>query len=239
MDRAQARRLFDASAETYDQVNRSISLGLERRWRLWAAHAAMVRPGARVLDAFAGTGRVGLRMAQLGAEVTLADISPGMLAVATERAREEGLRVRTVTNDLTGPLCDLGGSFDAVTVMWGLRYLDEPSAVLRRLATVLAPAGRMVIVEFIEPRGGFITALAATYFFHALPWIAGVLAGRRELYRELVSTTHEMGPREHLLQVVREAGLDVVEEHEMGFGLVLGLVARATQRCPDGGLAEL
>ena len=52
--------------------------------------------------------------------------------------------------------------------------------------------------------GGAITHLAAAYFFRVLPWIAGTLAGRRELYRELVSTTHAMG-----------------------FGLVLGVVAVA------------
>lgn len=225
MEKEEARRLFDTSAETYDRVNSIISLGLDARWRDWAARHAIVRPEARVLDAFAGTGLVGLRAAELGAQVTLADVSPGMLAVAGRRASDRGLDLRMVVADLTAEPLDVGGPFEAVTVMWGLRYLRDPAGALRRLAALVAPGGRVVVVDFVEPAGGIVTRLAAAYFFRVLPWIAGTLAGRRELYRELVATTHAMGTREHLLAYVRNAGLDVSEQRVMGFGLVLGVVA--------------
>jgi len=224
---AEARRLFDDNAATYDRVNSVVSLGLDTRWREWAARRAVVRPGARVLDAFAGTGRVGLRAAELGASVTLTDVSPGMLAIGLQRAADRSLDVTAVVADLTASSLPVDDRFDAVTVMWGLRYLDDPAGVLARLATHVVPGGRIVVVDFIEPAGGAISCLAASYFFGGLPLIAGTLAGRRDLYRELVATTHAMGSREHLLAIVGDAGLEVVEERLMGFGLVLGVVAVA------------
>lgn len=227
MDQAEARRLFDASAETYDRVNSVISLGLDARWRDWTAKQAVARPGARVLDAFSGTGRVGLRAAELGARVTLADVSPGMLEVARRRARGRGLDVSTLVADLSAEPLGVDGAFDAVTLMWGLRYLDDPAGVLRRLFSLVAPGGRIVVIDFVEPAGGAFTRLVAAYFFRVLPWIASALAGRRELYRALVSTTHAMGSRERLLAHVRDAGLEVTQQRTMGFGMVVGVVARA------------
>ena len=225
MEREEARRLFDANADTYDRVNGIVSLGLDARWRDWAARRAVTRFEARVLDAFAGTGRVGLRAAALGARVTLADISPRMLAVASRRADKKGLRVDTVLTDLTAEPPGVDGPFDALTVMWGLRYLGDPAGTLRRLAALVAPGGRVIVVDFVEPTGGVVAHMAAAYFFLILPRVAGTLSGRRRLYHELVATTHAMGSREHLVFLVRQAGLEVVEQHTMGFGLVVGLVA--------------
>jgi len=232
MERADACRLFDANADTYDRVNSIVSLGLDARWRDWAARRAVVRFDARVLDAFAGTGRVGLRAAELGARVTLADISPGMLAVASRRAQEKGLRADTVVIDLTADPPCVDGPFDALTVMWGLRYLADPAATLRRLAALVVPGGRVIVVDFVEPTGGLLTRMAAVYFFHVLPWIAGALAGRQRLYDELTTTTHAMGSREHLMFLMSEAGLEIVEQKAMGFGLVIGLTARAASQAP-------
>jgi len=236
VEQEEARRLFDANAETYDRVNSIVSLGLDARWRDWAARRAVTRFEARVLDAFAGTGRVGLRAAELGARVTLADISPRMLAVASRRARAKSLQVDTVLTDLTTGPAGVEGPFDALTVMWGLRYLGDPAGTLRRLAALVAPGGRVIVVDFVEPSGGVVARMAAAYFFRVLPWIAGVLAGRRQLYGELVATTHAMGSREHLIFLLREAGLEVVEQHTMGFGLVVGLVAvvRTNPAVSDG-----
>jgi len=225
MNSSDARRLFAAHAATYDRVNSIISLGLDARWREWAARRALTVQGARFLDAFAGTGRVGLRAAELGGRVTLADVSPEMLAIARRRASKNGLDIRTVVVDLTAKPPEVAGCFDAITVMWGLRYVDDPEGAVRWLSSLIATGGRVVIVDFIEPLGGLTTRVAAWYFFRILPWIAGALAGRRTLYHELVKTTHAMGSRQDLLAHVQGAGLEIVEERLMGFGLVLGVVA--------------
>lgn len=224
-----ARELFDHSARTYDRVNAVISLGLDARWRDWAARRGVVGPDAAVLDAFAGTGLVGLRAARLGADVTLADASPGMLAVATARARSRKTAVRVVEADLTADPLDVPGApFDAVTMVFGARYLDDASRVMRRLSGLLGNRGTFVVVDFVEPEGGLLSHLAAAYFFHVLPRVAATLAGDRELYDRLVSTTRAMGRGDRLIAMVRDAGLEIVETRRMGFGLVLGIVGRKT-----------
>lgn len=229
VDVASARELFDANATTYDRVNTVVSLGLDSRWRDWAASQAFVRVGARILDAFSGTGKLALEEAALGGRVTMADASPGMLEVATKRARERDLHLSAVTTDLSAdPLVVTGAPFDAVTAMWGLRYVDDPAHVIANLASQLVDSGRLVLVEFVEPGDALISQMAAYYFFRILPRIASTLAGRRELYHQLVETTHHLGPVDRLVEMVDSAGLKIVEVHMMGFGLVCGIVAEQT-----------
>ncbi len=227
LDASSARELFDTNARTYDRVNAVISLGLDSRWRRWAASRAFVGERSRVLDAFAGTGEVGLRVAALGADVTLADISPVMLELARERAQARGLSISTVAADLTrDPLLVEGAPFDVVTAMWGVRYVDDRERVIRNLAVQLASGGRLVLVDFVEPGPGLISKLAALYFFRILPKLASRLAGRGELYSQLITTTHSMGSAEQFAGVITASGLEIVETHSMGFGLVLGIVAK-------------
>lgn len=225
------RELFDANAATYDRVNTLISLGLDARWRDWAARRAVEQPTARVLDAFAGTGLVGLRAAALGAEVTLADGSQGMLAAARRRVRDSGLDVRIVTVDLAAERPEIAGApFDAVTMVFGVRYLDDPVRVVRALAALLREGGAFVIVDFVEPGGSFVSRLAGLYFFRVLPLVASLLVGRREFYDRLTVSTHQIGAAERLVSIATQAGLQVVETRTMGFGLVCGVVGRHRTR---------
>ncbi len=229
METAEARALFERSAPTYDRVNAIVSLGLDSRWRDWAARAAGARPGARVLDAFAGTGLVGIRAAELGASVTLADASPAMLDVATRRARERGVEVGEVVTDLAAPGPAVPGApFDAATMVFGARYLDRPADVVRSIASSLRPGAPLVIVDFVVPDRGPVTDVAAGYFFHVLPRVAAALSGDRALYERLTSSTRAMGRATSLISVVRAAGLSVTETRRMGFGLVLGIVGVAS-----------
>lgn len=223
----EVRRLFDANAATYDRVNTVISLGLDSRWRRWAARRAVRRHGARVLDAFSGTGRTGVLAAELGAEVTLADFSRPMLAEAMAEARRKGVSVSVFATDLTGAEQIPGAPFDAVTVTFGIRYLADPVAVIARLASMLVPGGRVVLLEFAEPGHGLVSRAAGAYFFRLLPRIAAAIAGSPDLYEVLTSTTHQVRGAEHLEQLMRSAGLDIVGTKTMGFGLVVGVVGTA------------
>lgn len=226
--RAEVSRLFEENAVTYDRVNTAISLGLDRRWRDWVARQSVVSPGARVLDAFAGTGLVGLRAAELGARVTLADASAAMLEQARRSAARRRVSARFVTADLTAELPHLDDApFDAITVVFGVRYVRAPSEVLRRLSALLAPGGRMVVMDFISPERGVVARLAAVYFFHILPKLASALAGRRALYDVLTRTTKGLRGQDDLASIVKDAGLRVTDTSRRGFGLVVGIVAQA------------
>jgi len=218
--------LFEKNAMSYDCVNSIISLGLDGRWRRWAACQAARQHKARVLDAFSGTGLVGLEAALMGADVTLADVSPQMLSIAGERAEQKAALVDIKLVDLAEePMIFKKEHFDAITMAFGVRYINNPGAIIARLSSLLRPGGKLIILEFVVPQGGLISKLASLYFFHILPRIGSFLAGQRELYDYLISSTIALGKKENLLNIISSAGLSVTETKLFGFGLVCGVVA--------------
>lgn len=222
----EAAALFDASAARYDRVNTLISLGLDAKWRRWVARAAVAIPGERVLDAFAGTGATGLACGRRGGVVTLADTSAGMLEVAERRIARDGAPVRAVRVDLTADELPFApGTFDALTCVFGVRYLEEPARTLSNLATLVGRGGRVIVMEFVEPRPTGIQRLAAAYYFGLLPKIASAAAGSSALYEYLTTSTRRLGPPSNLDALVRDAGLRIARTRTMGFGLVHGIIA--------------
>ena len=229
---------FRPDPNRYDRINTAITFGQDRRWRRWAARSVVRRPGLRVLDACAGTGLVGLEAARLGARVTLADVRPGMLARACRRAAGR-LDVSTCLVDLAGPpaAADLAnpsaaarlGDFDGVTLAFGLRYFDDPVAVMRRLAAALRPDGELVLLEAVLPDGGLVARGASLYFFHVAPRLALLLGGRRELYDRLTASVRALGTATNVAEVLAAAGFEVVRRRRFVGGLVIGVVARRTR----------
>jgi demethylmenaquinone methyltransferase/2-methoxy-6-polyprenyl-1,4-benzoquinol methylase len=246
--------LFDRNVATYDRVNTIITFGLDGRWRRWAARqAAPFAPGApappdsgrwatprgagetafapvqpwAVLDACAGTGLLALDLARRGATVTAADAAPGMLAVARARLNAAGLPLRTVVADLSDPATadTLGGPFDAVTLGFGLRYFADPGALLRPLRGLLAPGGRLVVVEAVRPPRDLLGAAAGFYFFEVAPRLGTALAGRAELYDFLTASTRALGSADDVAAHLRAAGFGVAVRRRFACGVVAGFVA--------------
>lgn len=226
MEAQEARAIFNRNAATYDRINSILSLGLDARWRRWVARQAASKPGAYVLDAFAGTGLVGLEAAKMGAHVVLADISPGMLAIARSRAKRYGVPININIVDLTkDELPYEKEAFDVITIVFGIRYLKKPAEVISRLSGLLKPGGRLVALEFVRPSPGLISSPAAFYFFNILPRIGSCLARRRELYDYLVSSTKALGSARNVRDIITSTGLSVTLEKRFGFGLVYGIVS--------------
>lgn len=226
--------LFDRNAATYDRINTIITFGLDARWRRWAARQAAppasgswARP-PRVLDACAGTGLLALDLARRGAIVTAADAAPRMLAVARHRLAAAGLPLRTVVADLSDPVVAnrLGGPFDAITLGFGLRYFADPGALLRPLRGLLAPDGRLVVVEAVHPPGDVLGAAAGLYFFQVGPRLGAALAGRAELYDLLTATTRALGSADDVAAHLHAEGFAVAVRRRFAFGVVTGFVAR-------------
>ena len=227
--------LFDRNAATYDRINTIITFGLDALWRRWAARQAAssvagssARP-PRVLDACAGTGLLALDLARLGATVTAADAAPRMLAVARHRLAAAGLPLRTVVADLSDPVVagKLGGPFDAITLGFGLRYFADPGALLRPLRGLLAPGGRLVVVEAVLPPRDVLGTAAGFYFFQVAPRLGAALAGRAELYDFLTATTRALGSADDVADHLRAARFAVVVRRRLACGVVAGFVAGA------------
>jgi len=152
---AKVEDLFAAIAPRYDLINDLQSLGLHRRWKRALLKMADIKPGDRALDLCCGTGDIAFALQAAGADVVGIDFSPAMLAVAQERAKNAGgavgpARLQFLCADaLKIPFAD--GSFDVVTVGYGLRNLAGWERGLEEMARVARPGGRVLVLDFGKP----------------------------------------------------------------------------------------
>ncbi|MBF2754543.1 MAG: bifunctional demethylmenaquinone methyltransferase/2-methoxy-6-polyprenyl-1,4-benzoquinol methylase UbiE [Gammaproteobacteria bacterium AqS3] len=218
--RARVRSLFDAVAPRYDLMNDLLSLGLHRLWKRAAIERTGLRPGQRVLDVAAGTGDLArLLVRRLGAEAVLVDPSPDMLRRARAALRNEGILARCVcaaAEQLPFP----DGSFDAVTVGFGLRNFTDRQAGLGEMARCLRPGGRLVILEFSHPTDPLLRRLYDSYSFELMPRLGEWVAGQGDAYRYLAESIRVHPPREELVRMMREAGLERCRWSDMSGGIV-------------------
>jgi demethylmenaquinone methyltransferase/2-methoxy-6-polyprenyl-1,4-benzoquinol methylase len=206
------RTMFDRIAPVYDAMNHVMTAGLDRRWRRVAAEA-VVRPGDRVLDACCGTGDFALADVRAGGRVTGLDFSDRML----ERARAKSSAVEWIQGDaLALPFED--GSFDAATVGFGVRNLEDLERGLAELRRVLRPGGRLGVLEITRPRG----ALAPFYrlwFEKGVPLVGRVVSGS-SAYTYLPASVRRFPGPEDLAGLLREAGFGEVRYRLFARGIV-------------------
>jgi demethylmenaquinone methyltransferase/2-methoxy-6-polyprenyl-1,4-benzoquinol methylase len=206
------REMFDRIAPVYDAMNRAMTVGLDRRWRAETARA-VVTPGDRVLDACCGTGDLALAALEAGGRVTGVDFSERML----ERARAKSEAVEWVQGDaLALPFAD--ASFEAATVGFGVRNLDDLERGLRELRRVLVPGGRLAILEITRPRG----PLRPFYrlWFDGLVPLAGKLLPGGSAYTYLPASVRRFPEAEDLAELLGGGGFEDVRYRHFAGGIV-------------------
>lgn len=220
---AAVREMFDGISGVYDVMNRTMTLGLDRRWRERAARAA-VRPGDRVLDACCGTGDLALACQSAGGRVVGLDFSPEMLA----RAATKSSTIEWVEGDaLVLPFED--ESFDAATVGFGVRNLSDLEAGFRELARVLRPGGRLACLEITRPSGS-LSVFYRLWFDGLIPLLGRVLPGG-EAYQYLPASVRRFPGPQELAVLMEEAGFSEVGWTMLGGGIV-ALHTATTQPAP-------
>jgi demethylmenaquinone methyltransferase/2-methoxy-6-polyprenyl-1,4-benzoquinol methylase len=205
--------MFDRISPVYDAMNRTMTLGLDRRWR-GAAAEAVVRDGDRVLDACCGTGDLALAAEEAGAgSVTGLDFSPRML----ERARAKSREIDWVQGDLLALQFE-DASFDAATVGFGVRNLEDLERGLAELRRVLRPGGRLAILEITQPRG-LLAPFYRLWFDRLVPLLGKLLPGGAA-YTYLPASVRRFPGPEDLGELLRAAGFDDVRWRLFAGGIV-------------------
>jgi demethylmenaquinone methyltransferase / 2-methoxy-6-polyprenyl-1,4-benzoquinol methylase len=203
----QVRDMFASIAQRYDAANEVLSLGVHRGWRREAVRLSGAGAGDRVLDCATGTGDLALsfkRAVGPSGLVVGTDFCAEMLASAPGKARKAGLEVRfEVADALALPFAS--GSFDIASIGFGIRNVDDPVACLREMARVVRPGGRVVVLEFGQPRGAF-GALFRLYSRSVMPAIGGALTGNRAAYEYLPRTAAAFPAGDRFLAMMDEAG---------------------------------
>ena len=223
---ADVARMFDAVAGRYDAMNAVMTFGQERRWRRVVARAVEAGPGKRVLDLAAGTGASSTPFAAAGATTIACDFSAGMLA----EGRRRHPQLTFVAGDaLRLPFGD--GSFDAVTISFGLRNVASVATALAELARVTRPGGRLVVLETARPPAATLRAAHGVYVDHVLPRVARLFTSNPDAYRYLAESATAWLSQAELADAIRGAGWEQVAWQDLMFGAV----AVHTARRPLGG----
>jgi demethylmenaquinone methyltransferase/2-methoxy-6-polyprenyl-1,4-benzoquinol methylase len=213
--RADVAAMFDRVAERYDVANDVLSLGQDRAWRKAVLAAVDPQPRQRILDLAAGTGTSSEPFAAAGAFVVPTDLSIGMLRVGRER--RHGLPF--VAGDaLQLPFAD--GAFDAVTVSFGLRNVEDTESALRELHRVTRPGGTLVVCEFSTPTWRPFRAAYHNYLLGALPAVADRISSDPAAYRYLSESILAWPNQAALAELIGRSGWRRVEWRNLSGGIV-------------------
>lgn len=224
--RAYVRALFDGVAPRYDLLNSLLSFRLHHGWRRAAARQARLEPGDTGLDVCTGTGDLAFELAQhVGAagKVIGGDFSLPMLRLGARKSSRRGASgqiVRmTLADALRLPFGD--NTFDAATVGFGIRNVADVERGIREMARVVRRGGRVVLLEFNQPRNPLFARLYRWYSFRVMPWLGGLVSGRRWAYEYLPSSVEAFYTREQIAEMMQGVDLTDIRVTDLNFGTVV------------------
>jgi demethylmenaquinone methyltransferase/2-methoxy-6-polyprenyl-1,4-benzoquinol methylase len=226
------RAMFAAIAERYDLNNRLHSFGLDQRWRRRVVRAAQVDATTVVVDVACGTGDLSEAFAAAGvARVIGIDYTPQMLDIARTKASRRGergsLAGRIEYREGDAMNLDLPDGFcDVLSIAFGIRNVADPARAFSEFHRVLRPGGRLLVLEFSEPRNRVLRALNALYTRRIMPWTASLIARDRSgAYRYLPKSIATFLSPEGLARLARTAGFVDIRAIPLTFGVCTVTVA--------------
>lgn len=213
--REAVRLLFGDIADRYDLLNSAMSLRLHHRWRAEAVRMLCLSQGSSVADICCGTGDFALPIRKsVGAtgKIVGIDFCLPML--------QKGLAKSVPMTLGMGDACDLplaSGSFDAVTIGWGLRNVADLDRALREVRRILKPGGRFVSADMARPQNSIMRGVSHAVFSTVAP-VLGALFGNRDAYKYLPQSTDRFASREEQVDAIRRAGFSEAGYKDMFFG---------------------
>ena len=212
--------VFSSVARRYDLMNDLMSGGMHRLWKDRFVTRVKPRAGEEILDMAGGTGDIAFRMARRGARVTVSDINADMLKVGSERADRQGLRDLTWKVENAEKLSFASASFDAYTIVFGIRNVTDIPAALREAHRVLKRGGRFYCMEFSSSDWPGFSNLYDAYASSVIPRVGKFVAHDEESYRYLVESIRRFPKPNAFREMVTDAGFVRANAEPMLGGLV-------------------
>ncbi|MFL0446972.1 demethylmenaquinone methyltransferase [Corynebacterium xerosis] len=204
--------MFDGVGKNYDITNTVLSAGIDAHWRRETGRRLDLAPGELVLDLAAGTAVSTVELSKSGATVIACDFSRGMLAAGAHRD------VPKVCGDgMDLPFPD--GTFDAVTISFGLRNIHDFRAGLREMARVTRPGGRLTVCEFSTPTVPVFSTLYKEYLMRALPAVAKAVSSNPDAYVYLAESIRAWPGQDELARQINRNGWAECGWRNMTFGI--------------------
>ena len=212
--------VFSSVARRYDLMNDLMSGGMHRLWKDRFVARVKPREGEKIVDMAGGTGDVAFRLARRGAEVTVSDINADMLDVGKDRARRRGLTGLTWKVENAERLSFRDGSFDAYTIVFGIRNVSDIQAALREAYRVLKRGGRFYCMEFSSSDWPGFSNIYDNYASRVIPRVGKLIAHDEESYRYLVESIRRFPRPAAFRAMVSDAGFVRASAEPMLGGLV-------------------
>lgn len=222
---SRVQAMFAQIAARYDLNNRIHSLGRDQAWRKRAVKMARVSPGDHVLDVACGTGDLTEAFARSGASVVKGiDFTPEMLDLARVKAdrmrRSDGVPVPVYEQGDAMSLAVPNESFDVVSIAFGIRNVTAPTRAIDEFHRVLRPGGRLVILEFCQPRFAPMRLFNGFYCKRIMPMTASMIARDKSgAYRYLPRSVETFSEPHQLAQMMADAGFEQIEQARMTMGI--------------------
>ena len=207
----QVSKMFDNIAKHYDFLNHFLSLGIDKVWRRkMIAELNDVQPQL-ILDVATGTGDVAINtIKQLnikGLHIIGLDISPEMLNIGKKKIVTEGMSgtIDMIVGDSEN-LPFENNKFDAITVAYGVRNFENLERGLSEMQRVLKPKGKLVVLEFSQPRVFPFRQLFNFYFKNILPLIGKMTSKDNRAYTYLYESVQAFPDGDNFLKVLEKTG---------------------------------
>lgn len=220
------RRMFGAIAPAYDLNNRIHSFFRDQAWRRVAVRMAEVKPTDEVLDVACGTGDLTRAFADAKARrVVGLDFTEPMLEIARSRRLGPKNSSQRTIEYVQGDALDLpyvDASFDILSIAFGIRNVADSEGALREFRRVLRPGGRLIILEFSQPRFGPLRWATNLYCDHILPHTATLISrDKTGAYKYLPRSIFTFLDREEMVAAMERAGFADVRQRVLTLGVCI------------------
>lgn len=222
------RNMFSQISPRYDLANTLLSFGSHYRWRRKAVQLTNPPVGGKLLDLACGTGDFAIAFARAFGKkgsVIATDFSEEMLQYA--QAKIHGYNISLELADAMHLPFD-SNMFDVCSIAFGIRNVDDPVAALREMNRVVKPNGKIVVLEFGQPRG-FFGKMYRLYSRHWIPVMGGIITGNKHAYSYLQKTSADFPCGERFAALMKRAGIDHVQTKKLLFGAVYIYVGKKTE----------
>lgn len=186
----QVKEMFSSIAHRYDTTNTVLSGGTHHLWRKKVVQLSRAKPGDDVLDCATGTGDLAIEFKHaVGSKGTVlaTDFCEDMMVYGREKALQENLNIKFEVADAM-ELPYTSNSYDIASISFGIRNVDDPKVCLEEMARVVRPNGRVMVLEFGQPKGSLFGPLYRFYSKYIIPKIGGLLTGNPDAYAYLPET---------------------------------------------------
>lgn len=225
----QVRTMFSRIAPSYDRMNNVLSFGIHHLWRRKAVRLSGAKPGDRVLDCATGTGDLAFKFSRAVGKkgaVTGLDFSPAMIELAKEKQSGRSAGIDFVSGDVM-QLDYPDDTFDIASISFGIRNVDSPLTGLGEMARAVKPGGKVVVIEFGQPRGLW-SMMYKIYSRWFIPLLGKIFAREKEAYVYLPETASRFPCRDEFLEIMNQTGrLKDCRYHSLSGGIAfiyVGLV---------------